>query len=140
MKDKNEKSKVPDNISVNVEFNIEKLCENTGFISLDEDDYKNVLGGAKQTYIGYGHATGERKGVKAARMAAANQFMAMPLKEAAKVLIINTVSVEDTELSDIEDAAQVIIDAAHPDANIIFGAFFDEDMENEMRVDIIATK
>ena len=132
-------NRIPENISVNIELNIKKLCENTGFINLDEDDYKSVLDEAQQVYLGSGHAAGECKSKKAARLAITNPLMAMPIIEASKMLILITGSM-DIDLSDIEDAAQVIIDAVHPDTKIIFGAFFDEDMENEMRVDVIATK
>jgi len=132
-------NKIPDNISVNVEINIKKLCENTGFISLDEDDYKNVLDGAQKVYIGTGHAVGEGKSVRAARLAITNPIMAMPINEALKTLIIFTVSL-DGDLNDVEEAAELIANAAHPDAAIIFGAFFDEEMEDEIRIDIIATR
>jgi len=132
-------NKIPDNISVSVEINIKKLCENTGFISLDEDDYKNVLDGAQQVYIGTGHTAGKFKSEKAARFAITNPIMAMPFNEASKVMIIITIPL-DADLEDVEAAANLISSEAHKDANIIFGAFFDEEMEDEIRIDIIATK
>ena len=132
-------NKIPNNISVNVEIDIKKLCKNTGFISLDEDDYKNVLDGAQQVYLGFGHATGEFKSEKAARFAITNPIMAMPFNEASKVMIIITIPL-DADLEDVEAAANLISSEAHKDANIIFGAFFDEEMEDEIRIDIIATK
>ena len=127
------------NITVNLEINVKKLCEPVGFINLDEDDYKAVLDGAKQVYLGSGHATGEGKSTRAACLAITNPLMAMSFNEASKLLIIITGSL-DIDLEDVESAANLISDAGHPDAKIIFGAFFNEDMEDEIRIDIIATK
>jgi len=127
------------NISANVEININNLCENIGFINLDEDDYKNVLSGAEQVYIGSGFASGKGKSRKAASLAVMNPLMAMPISEALKTLVIITVSL-DCDLVDIEEAAKLITNAVHPEAKIIFGASFDDDMEDEIRVDIIASR
>ena len=127
------------NITVNLEININKLCESIGFINLDEDDYKSVLDGAQQVYIGTGHAAGKGKSIRAARLAITNPIMAMPISEALKTLIIITVSL-DGDLNDVEEAAELIANAVRPDAAIIFGAFFDEEMEDEIRIDIIATR
>jgi len=133
------KNKIPDNITANVEINIKKLCETTGFINLDEDDYKSVLDGAQEVYLGTGHAVGEGKGKKAASLAMTNSLMTMPFDEALKLLIIIT-GFLDMDLEDVESAANLIVDTTHPDAKIILGAFFDEEMEDEIRIDIIATK
>ena len=126
-------------IPIKVDLSIDKICNEIGFMNLDEGDFKTVLNCAKQVYIGAGHASGKGKGEKAARTAVVSPFMKMPFSKALRVLIINTVS-PDIEFEDIEAAAGLIENAAHPDANIIFGAFFCEEMEDEIRIDIIAAR
>jgi len=126
-------------LPVKVDLSIDRICNEIGFLNLDEGDFKTVLNGAKQVYIGAGHAYGDGKGEKAAHTAIINPFMKMPFSKALRALIINTVS-PDIKFEDIEAAAEVIEKAAHPDANIIFGAFFNEEMDDEIRIDIIAAR
>jgi len=126
------------NITVKVDLDINGFCEKMGFINVDEEDFKKVLDGAEQIYIGNGHATGEGKGGKAAYIAINNPLMAMPLGKAKNVLILTTCSL-DIDLEDIEETVEMIAKTTHPEANTIIGAFFDEEMENGIRVDIIAS-
>jgi len=118
---------------------INEICKGKGILNLDKADFNTVLNGAELIYIGAGHAAGDGKEKKAARAAIENPMMEMPFNEALKVLVINTVSL-DIEPEEIEVAAEVIEKAAHPDANIFFGAFFCEEMDDEIRIDIIASR
>ena len=86
--------------------------------------------GAQQVYIGTGHAAGKGKSMSAACLAITNPLMAMPISEALKALIIITVSL-DGDLDDVGEAVELIANAVHPDSAIIFGAFFEEEIEPE---------
>jgi cell division protein FtsZ len=128
-------------ISINVNLNIEKICgsSDSTIVRLFSEDVEEIVSGAEQTYIGTGFASGEDKEKSAARIAIENQFMAMPIKEALRVLIIFTVAI-DNEFDEIENAVNMIAETVHPDAKILFGLYSNETMEDEVRVDVIATK
>ena len=83
-------------------------------------------------------ATGKGKAEDAARMAVASPLMETSINGAHGVLI-NITGSEDMGLEDVESAASLVQEAAHPDANIIFGATFDDSMQDEIRVTVIAT-
>ena len=89
-------------------------------------------------HMGVGHAAGKGKAEEAARMAVASPLMETSINGAHGVLI-NITGSEDMDLEDVETAANLVQEAAHPDANIIFGATFDESMDDEIRVTVIAT-
>jgi len=128
-------------ISINVSLNIERICKSSDstIVRLFREDVEEIVGGAELTYIGTGFASGEDNEKRAARIAIENPFMAMPIKEALRVLIIFTVP-KDNEFDEIEDAVNLIADAAHPNAKILFGLYYNETMEDKVRVDIIASK
>ena len=88
--------------------------------------------------MGVGRAAGKGKAEDAARMAVASPLMETSINGAHGVLI-NITGSEDMGLEDVEAAANLVQEAAHPDANIIFGATFDESMQDEIRVTVIAT-
>ncbi|MCD7769914.1 MAG: cell division protein FtsZ, partial [Oscillospiraceae bacterium] len=85
-----------------------------------------------------GHAVGKGKAEDAAQMAISSPLMETSINGARGVLI-NITGSEDMGLEDVETAANLVQAAAHPDANIIFGASFDNSMEDEIRVIVIAT-
>lgn len=89
-------------------------------------------------HMGVGHAAGKGKAEDAARMAVASPLMETSINGAHGVLI-NITGSEDMGLEDVESAASLVQEAAHPDANIIFGATFDDKMQDEIRVTVIAT-
>jgi cell division protein FtsZ len=88
--------------------------------------------------MGVGHAAGKGKAEDAARMAVASPLMETSINGARGVLI-NITGSEDMGLEDVEAAANLVQEAAHPEANIIFGATFDPAMQDEIRVTVIAT-
>ena len=88
--------------------------------------------------MGVGHAAGKGKAEEAARIAVASPLMETSINGAHGVLI-NITGSSDMGLEDVEAAADLVQEAAHPDANIIFGANFDESMQDEIRVTVIAT-
>ena len=94
--------------------------------------------GAGYAHMGVGHAVGKGKAEDAAQMAISSPLMETSINGAHGVLI-NITGSEDMGLEDVETAANLVQAAAHPDANIIFGASFDNSMEDEIRVIVIAT-
>ncbi|MBR5261800.1 MAG: cell division protein FtsZ [Oscillospiraceae bacterium] len=117
---------------------ISDLIKNTGFINLDFADVTAVMRGAGYAHMGVGSAVGKGKAEEAAKAAVASPLMETSINGARGVLINITGSAE-MGLEDVEAAASLVQEAAHPDANIIFGATFDDDMEDEIRVTVIAT-
>ena len=117
---------------------ISDLIKNTGFINLDFADVTCVMKNAGYAHMGVGHAAGKGKAEDAARMAVASPLMETSINGARGVLI-NITGSEEMGLEDVEAAANLVQEAAHPDANIIFGATFDESMQDEIRVTVIAT-
>ncbi len=117
---------------------ISNLIKNTGFINLDFADVTCIMKDAGFAHMGVGHAAGKGKAEDAARMAVASPLMETSINGARGVLI-NITGSEDMGLEDVEAAANLVQEAAHPDANIIFGATFDETLQDEIRVTVIAT-
>ena len=117
---------------------ISDLIKNTGFINLDFADVTCIMKNAGYAHMGVGHAAGKGKAEEAARLAVASPLMETSINGAHGVLI-NITGSSDMGLEDVEAAADLVQEAAHPDANIIFGASFDESMQDEIRVTVIAT-
>ena len=117
---------------------ISDLIKNTGFINLDFADVTTIMKNAGFAHMGVGHAAGKGKAEEAARMAVASPLMETSINGAHGVLI-NITGSEDMGLEDVEAAANLVQEAAHPDANIIFGATFDDTLQDEIRVTVIAT-
>ena len=117
---------------------ISDLIKNTGFINLDFADVTTIMKDAGFAHMGVGHAVGKGKAEEAAKMAVASPLMETSINGAHGVLI-NVTGSEDRGLEDVETAANLVQEAAHPDANIIFGATFDNTLDDEIRVTVIAT-
>ena len=117
---------------------ISDLIKNTGFINLDFADVTTIMKDAGYAHMGVGHAAGREKAEQAAKAAIASPLMETSI-EGARGVLINITGSMDMGLDDVETAANLVQTAAHPDANIIFGAAFDESMDDEIRVTVIAT-
>ncbi len=117
---------------------ISDLIKNTGFINLDFADVTCIMRDAGFAHMGVGHAAGKGKAEDAAKLAVASPLMETSINGARGVLI-NITGSEDMDLEDVETAANLVQEAAHPDANIIFGATFDSSLQDEIRVTVIAT-
>ena len=88
--------------------------------------------------MGVGRAAGKNKAEEAAKMAISSPLLETSINGARGVLI-NVTGSMDIGLEEVETAANLVQEAAYPDANIIFGAAFDETLEDEIRVTVIAT-
>lgn len=129
---------IADDVLQQAVSSISDLIKNTGFINLDFADVTCIMKEAGFAHMGVGHAAGKGKAEDAARMAVASPLMETSINGARGVLI-NITGSEDMTLEDVEAAANLVQEAAHPDANIIFGASFDETLQDEIRVTVIAT-
>lgn len=129
---------IADDVLQQAVSSISDLIKNTGFINLDFADVTCIMKDAGFAHMGVGHAAGKGKAEDAARMAVASPLMETSINGARGVLI-NITGSEDMTLEDVEAAANLVQEAAHPDANIIFGASFDETLQDEIRVTVIAT-
>ena len=117
---------------------ISDLINDTGFINLDFADVTSVMKDAGFAHMGVGRAEGKNKAEEAAKMAISSPLLETSIN-GAKGVLVNVTGSMDIGLDEVEQAATLVQQAAHPDANIIFGATFDENMEDEIRVTVIAT-
>ena len=130
--------RIADEVLLQAVTSISDLIKNTGFINLDFADITTVMKDAGVAHMGVGHASGKNKAQEAAQMAIQSPLMLTSI-DGAKGVLVSIVGSQDMGLEEVEQAAGLVQSAAHPDANIIFGASFDDDMEDEIRVIVIAT-
>ncbi len=116
---------------------ISELILNEGYINLDFADISTVMTNAGLAHMGVGSAKGKDKAEQAAKMA-----MSSPLLETnisgAKGIVVNITASPDISLDEVDQAATIITDEAHPDATVIFGTVMDPTLEDEMRITLIA--
>ena len=109
-----------------------------GYINLDFADIKSVMKDAGRAHMGIGRGRGADCAAEATKQAITSPLLETAIDGASGV-IINVTCSSDMSLDMIEQAGALISDASHPDANIIFGSVFDEDMGDEMLITVIAT-
>jgi len=117
---------------------ISDLIKLPGLVNLDFADVTAVMKDAGYAHMGVGRASGKDKAEQAANMAISSPLLETSIN-GAKGVIINITSSPDIGLDEIETASEMISKQAHEDANIIWGAAFDENMDDEMSVTVIAT-
>ena len=117
---------------------ISDLIRDTGFINLDFADVTAVMKDAGLAHMGVGRAAGKGKAEEAARMAISSPLLETSIN-GAKGVLINVTGSMDIGLEEVEQAATLVQQAVHPDALTIFGATFDEELDDEIRVTVIAT-
>ncbi len=117
---------------------ISDLIRDTGLINLDFADVTAVMKNAGYAHMGIGRAAGKGKAEEAAKMAISSPLLETSISGAHGVLINITGSL-DIGLEEVEQAASLVQQAVDPDALTIFGASFDESLDDEIRVTVIAT-
>ena len=117
---------------------ISALINVPAFINLDFADVRSIMKDAGYAHMGVGSAKGAGKAENAAKAALSSPLLETSIAGAHGV-IINITSSPDIGLEDVETAAGLITQSAHPDANIIWGTAFDENLSDEMRVTVVAT-
>ncbi len=116
---------------------ITNLITTPGLINTDFADVKMILKDAGSALMGVGQATGESRALNAARNAISSPLLEASI-EGARGILLNISGPSDLGLFEVNEAAEVIHGVAHPDANIIFGTVVDDEMENDVRVTVIA--
>ena len=117
---------------------VSELINVPGFVNLDFADVTTIMKNAGYAHMGVGSATGPDKAQLAAMAAISSPLLETSIAGATGVLVNITAS-EDIQLDEVETASRMIAEEAHTDATIIWGAAFDPELHDEMKVTIIAT-
>ena len=117
---------------------ISDLITVPGLINVDFADVRTIMTSAGSALMGIGTGVGENRAPTAARTAVASPLLEISI-EGAKGILFNITGGPDLTMSEVNDAAQIISQAADPDANIIFGATIDDDMVDQVKISVIAT-
>lgn len=109
-----------------------------GLINLDFADVKTVMSEAGSALMGIGRASGENRAIQAAQQAIESPLLEVSI-DGARGILFNVIGGQDMAMHEINTAAETITAAADPDANIIFGATINPDLEGEMIITVVAT-
>lgn len=109
-----------------------------GLINLDFADVKNVMSEGGAALMAVGHASGEDRAIKAAEMAISNQLLDITI-DGARGILFNVTGGPNLTLFEVNQAAAIIKETAHPEVNLIFGAVIDPNMGDDVRITVIAT-
>ncbi len=110
-----------------------------GLINRDFADVRTVMKGMGHAIMGVGAASGEHRAVEAAQQAIASPLLEETSIEGARGLLINITGGSDVTLNEINEAAEIITEGADADAQVLFGAVVDPEMEDGIQVTVIAT-
>jgi cell division protein FtsZ len=117
---------------------ISDLVTLPGLINLDFADVRTIMSKAGQALLGIGMATGEHRALEAAQHAVASPLLETSV-EGARSILLSITGGRDLSLWEVNEAAKAVSEAAHPDANIIFGAMIDEKVSDQVWVTVVAT-
>ena len=116
---------------------ITDLITTPGLINLDFADVKSIMSGAGSALMGIGSARGEARSIRAAELAISSPLLEASIDGAHGVLL-SIAGGSDLGLFEISEAAELVAQSAHPDANIIYGTVIDDALGDEVRVTVIA--
>ncbi|MDY6846425.1 MAG: cell division protein FtsZ [Chloroflexota bacterium] len=117
---------------------ISELITIPGLINLDFADVRTIMSEGGAALMAVGQASGEDRAVKAAEMAISNQLLDVTI-DGAHGILFNVTGGEDLKLFEVNQAAAIIKETAHPEVNLIFGAVIDKNMGENLRITVIAT-
>jgi cell division protein FtsZ len=117
---------------------ISDLITLPGLINLDFADVRTIMSDAGQALLGIGMGTGEHRAMNAVEHAIESPLLETSL-EGARSILLSVTGGRDLSLFEVNDAAKAVAEAAHPDANIIFGAMVDEKVDDQVWVTVVAT-
>ena len=129
--------KMADEILLQGVQGITDLITTPGLINTDFADVKMILTNAGSALMGVGYASGDGRAVAAARSAISSPLLEASI-EGARGILLNVSGPSDLGLFELNEAAEIISQSAHPDANIIFGAVVDDTLGDEVRITVIA--
>ena len=118
---------------------ISDLITVPGLINVDFADVKTIMSSMGRALMGTGRASGERRAIEAAQLAISSPLLEDVSIEGATGILINITGGPDLTLHEVNDASSLISEAAHEDANIIFGSVIDASCGDEVRITVIAT-
>jgi len=118
---------------------ISDLVTLPGLINLDFADVRTIMANAGSALLGIGMGSGERRAIDAAEKAVASPLLETSM-EGARSILLSITGGRDLSLWEVNEAAKAVSEAAHPDANIIFGAMVDEKLEDQVWVTVVATR
>ncbi len=116
---------------------ITDLITTPGLINLDFADVKAILTDAGSALMGVGHARGDNRAVESARSAISSPLLESSI-DGARGILLNITGGSDLTLYEVNEAARIISDHAHPEANVIFGTAIDDSLGDEVRVTVVA--
>jgi len=111
----------------------------SGLINVDFADVRTVMSEMGMALMGEGVAQGENRAVEAAQRAISSPLLEDISIDGARGMLVNVTAGADLTLHEIHEAITLIQESAHPEANVIFGAVIDEDLEEDIRITVIAT-
>lgn len=117
---------------------ISDLIQIPGLINLDFADVKTIMTNQGEALMGIGEGTGENRAADAAKMAINSPLLETSI-DGAKGILLNISGSSELGIFEVNEAAQIISDAADPDANIIFGSVIDESLGDKVQVTVVAT-
>jgi cell division protein FtsZ len=117
---------------------ISDLVTLPGLINLDFADVRTIMSGAGTALLGIGMGTGDRRAIEAAERAVASPLLETSM-DGARSILLSITGGPDLSLWEVNESAKAVAEAAHPDANIIFGAMLDEKLEDHVWVTVVAT-
>ena len=131
--------KVADSVLLQAVQGISDLILVPGLINLDFADVRTIMSGMGMALMGAGVGRGEHRALDAAQKAVASPLLDDTSIEGAKGILINFTGGPDLSIHEVEEAARIVQEAAHEEANIIFGAVIDPGLLDEVRITVIAT-
>ncbi|MEA3374873.1 MAG: cell division protein FtsZ [Chloroflexota bacterium] len=117
---------------------ISELITVPGLINLDFADVRTIMAEGGAALMAVGRASGEDRAVEAAGQAISSELLDVTI-DGARGILFNVTGGPDLSLYEVNEAASIIKRTAHPDVNLIFGAVVDQEMEDEIRITVIAT-
>lgn len=128
-----------DEVLLNAVQGISNLITIPGLINVDFADVKTIMSNMGRALMGTGRASGERRAIEAAQQAISSPLLEDVAITGATGILINITGGPDLTLFEVNEASTLIQEAAHEDANIIFGSVIDESLGDEVRITVIAT-
>jgi cell division protein FtsZ len=128
-----------DSVLLNAVQGISDLMTVPGLINVDFADVRTIMSGMGRALMGTGVGTGKRRATEAAEMAISSPLLEDVNIEGATGILINITGGPDLTLHEVNEASTLIQNAAHEDANIIFGSVIDPNLSEEVRITVIAT-
>lgn len=131
--------KLADNVLLHATRGISDLITEPGMVNLDFADVRTVMAAKGDALMGVGVGVGEHRAVEAAQQAISSPLLEEVSIDGARSVLVNITGGSDLTLMDVADATTVITEAAGEEAEVIFGAVIDSNIQDEVRVTVIAT-